>query len=66
MPRAESCKSSCSPVAKIRGQAGVGAKSEQALLSAIAGRPVSVAIEADQTAFQHAVLAVGYSTEAGT
>ena len=71
----------CTTVASVHGYAGVAARSEAALVSAIAGRPVSVAIEADQDAFQHyrsgvltaacgnkldhGVLAVGYGVQGG-
>lgn len=73
--------SKCTKVAHIGGFKGVAAHSENALLTAISERPVSVAIEADQNSFQHyssgvmtaacgakldhGVLAVGYGVENG-
>jgi len=68
--------SSCTSAATISGYTDVPQNSENALMSAVAQQPVSVAIEADQSAFQlyksgvftstcgtnldHGVLAVGY------
>jgi cathepsin L len=68
----------CTNVVTITGYTDVPADSETALMTAIAQQPVSVAIEADQMAFQfyssgvltgkcgtaldHGVLAVGYGT----
>ena len=77
----EACHdSTCAKVGPIRGFAGVKADDEAALVAALAERPVSVAIEADQAAFQHyrdgvltaacgtkldhGVLAVGYGVQA--
>ena len=70
------CAKACAPIAQVTGQHAVAKDSEVALRLALAGRPVSVAVEADQAAFQHyhsgvmvapcgtkldhAVLAVGY------
>jgi C1A family cysteine protease len=76
----EACHdSACAKVGPIRGFAGVKADDEAALVAALAGRPVSVAIEADQASFQHyrdgvltaacgtkldhGVLAVGYGVQ---
>jgi len=78
-----SCKSSCTtaiPKGGVSGYKSVG-RSESSLKSAIQNQPVSIAIEADQSSFQHyksgvltsgcgtdldhAVLAVGYGSESG-
>jgi C1A family cysteine protease len=40
-------------VASIKAFSDVKSRTEADLISAIAGRPVSVAVEADQSAFQH-------------
>ena len=72
------CKK-CTAVAKVTGYRSVASKNEGALIDAIAGRPVSVAVEADQASFQHyrsgvmsaacgtkldhGVLAVGYDAD---
>lgn len=47
-----SCKTSCSPAVKVTGFQDVPAMDEDALLQAVAQQPVSVAIEADRSAFQ--------------
>ena len=78
-----SCKKGCTNVAgtTVKSFTDV-AQTENALMSAIAKQPVSIAIEADQNAFQlyssgvltgtcgtnldHGVLAVGYGTQSGT
>jgi C1A family cysteine protease len=77
-----SCKaSSCSKVSTIRSYAAVRRNSEDSLQAAAAQQPVSVAIQADQRAFQfygggvftgtcgtsldHGVLLVGYGTANG-
>merc|ERR1740138_1634242 len=75
------CKKGCTPVVTVTGHVDVPAKDEDALKKAVAQQPVSVAIEADKSAFQlyhsgvldgtcgtnldHGVLAVGYGTEDG-
>jgi C1A family cysteine protease len=75
------CVDHCARVGVISGFRGVASRSEADLVAAIAGRPVSVAIEADQASFQHysrgvltaacgskldhGVLAVGYGSQAG-
>lgn len=46
------CKKTCSPVATNTGHSDVPAKDETALKAAVAKGPVSVAIEADKSAFQ--------------
>merc|ERR1712151_1461000 len=83
--RASSCKaSSCSvgiPKGGVTGFKDVASDDDQALMDAVAKGPVSIAIEADKSAFQlyrsgvlsatcgtnldHGVLAVGYGTENG-
>jgi len=70
------------PQGGVVGYTDVSTDSEQAMMSAVAQQPVSIAIEADQYSFQlyssgvltascgtrldHGVLAVGYGSEAGT
>ena len=78
----ESCQTTCDVVPKSQIQSWVDVQStDQALMSAIAQQPVSIAIEADQKDFQlyesgvftgkcgttldHGVLVVGYGTEEG-
>jgi hypothetical protein len=46
------CKTGCSPVVTVSGHVDVPAKDEDALKKAVAQQPVSVAIEADKSAFQ--------------
>jgi xylem cysteine proteinase len=76
--RGQQCKKGCTPVLKLSGYQDVQKGSESALAAAVANQPVSVAIEADQSAFQfysggvfaaacgqqldHGVLAVGYGS----
>ena len=75
----EPCRGNCTKEGFIKSYEGVASKDEAALVAAIAGRPVAVAIEADQASFQHyrsgvmtgacgtkldhGVLAVGYTAE---
>jgi C1A family cysteine protease len=47
-----SCKKGCSPVVSITGHTDVPSKDESALKAAVSKQPVSVAIEADKSAFQ--------------
>merc|ERR1712060_214298 len=77
-------ESSCTtglPKGSVTGFKDVSSDSEQAMMSALAQQPVSIAIEADKSVFQlyrsgvlsgtcgtsldHGVLAVGYGTENG-
>merc|ERR1739845_257996 len=69
------------PKGSVTGFKDVASDSEQAMMSALAQQPVSIAIEADKSVFQlyrsgvlsgtcgtsldHGVLAVGYGTESG-
>jgi C1A family cysteine protease len=75
------CKKKVSSAATITSFVDVTVNSDQALMTAIAQQPVSVAVEADQNSFQfysggvmtgacgtaldHGVLAVGYGSDAG-
>ena len=75
------CKKKVTSVATISSFVDVATNSDQALMTAIAQQPVSVAVEADQSSFQfysggvmtgacgtaldHGVLAVGYGSDAG-
>jgi C1A family cysteine protease len=75
------CKKSCTPVTKISSYHDVTPNSDAALAAAVTQQPTSISIEADQSAFQfyssgvltaacgtnidHAVLAVGFGTDAG-
>ena len=75
------CNKKVKSVATIASFVDVTVNSDQALMTAIAQQPVSVAVEADQNSFQfysggvmtgacgtnldHGVLAVGYGTDAG-
>jgi len=47
-----SCKTSCTPVVTLTGHTDVPSKDETALKAAVSQQPVSVAIEADKSAFQ--------------
>merc|ERR1712054_650110 len=47
-----SCKKGCSPVMTITGHTDVPSRNENALKAAVSKQPVSVAIEADKSAFQ--------------
>eukprot|EP01138_Halocafeteria_seosinensis_P004083 gb/GECG01004175.1/.p1 GENE.gb/GECG01004175.1/~~gb/GECG01004175.1/.p1 ORF type:complete len:325 (+),score=31.06 gb/GECG01004175.1/:1-975(+) len=74
--------SSCQKVVQISGYTDVPQQNENALMSAVAQQPVSIAIEADQYSFQfysggvltgtcghnldHGVLVVGYGSLSGT
>jgi len=82
--KAGTCSTSCAKDtgAKVVTHTDVTKNSDSAMMSALAKQPVSIAIEADQTAFQlyktgvftaacgtsldHGVLAVGYGTLSGT
>jgi len=60
------CKTSCEKVVQINGYKDVPENDETALLSAVAGQPVSVAIEADQEVFQFYSDGVLDSADCGT
>ena len=60
------CQKGCTPVATNTGHSDVPAKDETALKSAVAQHPVSVAIEADKSAFQLYKSGVLDSTGCGT
>jgi len=60
------CKKTCTPVATNTGHHDVPAKDEDALKSAVAVGPVSVAIEADKSAFQLYSSGVLDSSSCGT
>jgi C1A family cysteine protease len=51
--RGGTCQKSCTKVSTISGYKSVTRGSESALGTALAGRPIAIAIEADQTAFQY-------------
>merc|ERR1712066_326976 len=50
--RTGTCQKGCSPVVTITGHTDVHARDEDALKAAVSKHPVSVAIEADKSAFQ--------------
>jgi len=60
------CVKGCTPVATNTGHTDVPADDETALLSAVGGQPVSVAIEADKSAFQLYSSGVLDSSSCGT
>jgi C1A family cysteine protease len=60
------CKTTCSPAVTVTGFTDVPSKDEAALKSAISKQPVSVAIEADKSAFQMYKSGVLDSTSCGT
>jgi C1A family cysteine protease len=56
------CEKCSATAARVGGYRGVAQRDEGALVAAIAGQPVAVAVEADQAAFQH--YKVGYMSGA--
>ena len=77
------CHDECTTIASIDGHTCVASLNETALLQALSVQPIAVAIEADQSVFQHytggvvddvkcgqqldhAVLLIGYGTDATT
>lgn len=60
------CDKTCSPVVTVTGYTDVDSGSEEALKEAVAAHPVSVAIEADQSAFQMYSGGVFSTTTCGT
>merc|ERR1719323_1783240 len=73
-PLSSSCKSStctndckkCLEAGDVTGYTAVTPNSESALESAVASQPVSVAIEADQSVFQHYTSGLVTSSACGT
>jgi len=60
------CKSTCSPQVTLTGHTDVASKDETSLKAAVANQPVSVAIEADKSAFQLYKSGVLDSSSCGT
>lgn len=63
--QSSACLTTCTPAVTITGHEDVEPGSEDALLEAVSQQPVSVAIEADQTAFQMYSSGVFSSTACG-